>query len=199
MGFIQDALKVATISALKALTSSSSVKRMDGAFYAVDNNGSGVPSWYLYSASSTATENLPKIVSPTDTTGRFIQFAAGTDIVDLTGRSLCTGGCTLGGKAFHFYSAHTTLQLRIEKGFDIDITTDANSIQLHKWSQEPDTNLTGRIWVADLPNTGGNATVTIDSTHRWISIFAKNPANSNQYDGVCFTLQGNTITLIGFS
>ena len=85
MGFIQDALKVASISALKALTSSSSVKRLDGAFYAVDNNGDGVPSWYLYSASNTATEDLPRIVSPADTTGRFIQFAAGgTQSVILT-------------------------------------------------------------------------------------------------------------------
>lgn len=77
MAFIQDALKVATIAALKALTSSTEPKRVDGAFYAVDNNGDGVPSWYLYSAASAATEDLPKIVSPTDTTGRFIQFAAG--------------------------------------------------------------------------------------------------------------------------
>lgn len=199
MAFIQDALKVATISALKALTSATNPARVNGAFYAVDNNGNGVPSWYLYSASSTSVEDLPKIVSPTDTTGRFIQFAAGSDIVDLTGRSLCTSGCVLGAKAFHFYSAHTNLSLIVEKGFDINITSGSDSIQIHKWSQEPNTNLTGRIWVANLPNTGGKVALTIDSTHRWISIFAKNPSNSNRYDGVCFTLQGNTITLIGFS
>jgi hypothetical protein len=83
MAFIQDALKVAGIAALKALASSTTPKRVDGAFYAVDDNGDGVPAWYLYSASVTTSEDLPSIVSPTDGIGRFIQFggSGGGDVI----------------------------------------------------------------------------------------------------------------------
>lgn len=81
MPFIQDSLKVGSITTLKTLTSSSSPKRVDGGIYAVDSNGS-VPAWYLYSASSTATESLPSIVSPNDTTGRFIQFTSPLNTVN---------------------------------------------------------------------------------------------------------------------
>jgi hypothetical protein len=83
MAFIQDALKVPNIAALKALTSSTPIKRVDGAFYAVDNNGDDNPAWYLYSAAASTTESLPAIVSPTDTIGRFIQFggAGGGNVI----------------------------------------------------------------------------------------------------------------------
>ena len=76
MAFIQDAIKVASVTALKALSSTSTPRRTNNAFYAVDDDGSGYPRWYLYVAGSSATEALPNIVSPNDTTGRFLTFYA---------------------------------------------------------------------------------------------------------------------------
>lgn len=114
------------------------------------------------------------------------------------GETICTNGCLLGGKAFKFYAAQSTLEIKIEPGFDINITAGSDSIQVHRWNQQPNTNLIGRQFVLALPNTGGSAIISIDSTYRWISFFARNPAMSGGYDGVCFTTEGNTITLISF-
>ncbi|MBN3946738.1 MAG: hypothetical protein HWQ38_09670 [Nostoc sp. NMS7] len=72
-------LSVANIATLKALNSTSTPKRVDGGFLAVGDRGDGIPAWYRYVAAATTTENLPSIVSPTDTVGRWIQFSGGAD------------------------------------------------------------------------------------------------------------------------
>lgn len=118
--------------------------------------------------------------------------------VSFGGETTCSTGCTIGGKAFTFYASNESLSLSIKVGFDIAITSGSDSIQLHKWSQEPNTNLNGREFVCSLSATGGSATVTIDSTYRWISIFAQNPANNNFFDGVCFRVDGSILTLVSF-
>lgn len=185
---------IADITALKALNSS---QRTDGYARLVKS----IPAWYTFNATSTATGNDDTIVTPSDnpSSGRWIK-SSGTGGGDSFGGIItCTSGCAVGGKAFTFYAPHTSLSLKIEVGFGISITSGSNSIQMHRWNQTPNTGLTGREFVAELPNTGGNTSVDINSTYRWISIFAKNPAKSNQFDGVCFTVSGNVVTLIGFS
>ncbi len=102
------------------------------------------------------------------------------------------------GKVFEFYSGVTNLPLIVEIGFDINITSGSNSIELHRWNQEPNIDLNGKEWYADLPNTGGTILFTNSSEYRWISVFARNPNNSDQYDGVCFNVENNLITLVGF-
>ncbi|MBD2437372.1 hypothetical protein [Nostoc sp. FACHB-110] len=184
---------IADIDALKALTSS---QRTDGYARLVKSN----PAWYVFIAASTAVADDDLVLEPDDGIGRWLKASgAGGGGESFGGIIACTSGCAVGGKAFTFYAPHSSIELKIEVGFDISITSGANSIQLHRWSEEPNTALTGREFVAELPHTGGNTSVTIDGTHRWISVFAKNPSNSNYFDGACFTISGNTITLLGFS
>ncbi|MBD2364522.1 hypothetical protein H6G36_25670 [Anabaena minutissima FACHB-250] len=200
MAFIYDSLVVEDIAALKALTSSTTPKRVDKLFLAVGDNGEGDRAWYQYDASASNTEDLPSIVNPTDTTGRWFQFGGnGGSGVSFGGLITCTDDCTIGGKAFTFYAPQMGLKLEIVPGFDITITSGSTSIQIHRWSELPNTELTGREFAAELPHTGGTVEIDIDSTYRWISIFAKNPDNGDLFDGVCFVVDGNTCTLMGFS
>jgi hypothetical protein len=112
----------------------------------------------------------------------------------------CKEECSIegSGKAFLFYAPQTNLKLVIAPGFEIDITTANNAIELHRWSQEPNEDLDGREWVGELPQTGGILHVDITSTYRWISVFAKNPGSDDSHDAVCFEVSGNTLTLLGF-
>lgn len=200
MSFIYTALVVADIAALKALDEDSDPKRVDGVFLAVGDRGDGIPAWYRYNAASTATESLPDVVSPTDTTGRWFQFSGGGEGgASFGGQTICTSGCAIGGKAFAFFAPQTDLELNVQVGFDVSITSGVKSIQVHRWSQEPNTGLTGRVFAAELPHTGGTVKINLTSTYRWISIFAKNPSKSGAFDGVCFSVNGNTCTLIGYS
>lgn len=119
--------------------------------------------------------------------------------VGFGGKIVCESGCSGGsGKAFEFYAAQSDLKLRIVPSFGIEIAPDNKAIQLHRWSELPNTNLSGRQWVGELSQVGGILEVDIDNTHRWVSVFAKNPANNGAYDGVCFVVNRNTITLLGF-
>lgn len=122
--------------------------------------------------------------------------------VAINGRLICTAGAPGGrtdlGKAIEF-DAPGTFTLQLEPGFDISIVTGATAIQLHRWSQEPNTGLTGRAFVGETSQAGGSISVTIDSTHRWVSVFARNPANSNRFDGVYLSWDGgDRITLVSF-
>ncbi len=116
----------------------------------------------------------------------------------------CTDGSPVNGagKAFLFYRPQTDLALVVQPSFDISISSGSDSIQIHRWSQEPNIELNGREFLAELPSTGGNFTVDIDTTYRWISIFAKNPNNAipNAFDCVYIThpIVGNVFTLIDF-
>lgn len=197
---IQTGYSIADIAALKALTSS---QRIDGYSRLVKADASGNPAWYTFIAASTATPDDDTVVLPDDSpgTGRWIKSSGSSSGgAAFGGTNLCNSGCDIGTKAFEFYAPHTNLELVIEIGFDISITTGSTSIQIHGWSQEPNTSLTGRQFIVAIAHTGAKITIPVlDSTHRWLSIFAKNPAKSGQYDGVCFTVSGNVITLIGFS
>jgi hypothetical protein len=117
--------------------------------------------------------------------------------LDLPGRLSCQSDCSIGGKVYEVYSTQNLIPIFIKVNFDIQITEDPKAIQVHRWSQEPNVELSGREWYSDLPRTGGLVRMTIGSSTRWISIFALN-ANTGFYDAVCFEVHGNTITLLGF-
>ncbi|MFK0731420.1 MAG: hypothetical protein ACFKPT_02575 [Gloeotrichia echinulata GP01] len=197
---IQTGYAIADIATVKALTSS---QRIDGYSRLVKSDVNGNPSWYTFINDSTATPDDNSVLLPDDSpsVGRWIKSSGSSlGTVAFGGINLCNSGCTIGTKAFQFYAQHTNLELIIEVGFDINIAGDSNSIQVHGWSQEPNTDLIGREFIAAIADTGGKVIIpVIDSTHKWLSIFAKNPDNSNNYDGVCFIVSGNVITLIGFS
>lgn len=201
MSFFYNALLVADIAALKALNSTSLPRRVDGLFLVVADSGDNTSAWYRYKEGASNAEHLPSIVNPVDVTGRWFQFSGGApaDSASVGGEIICPSNCTTGGKAFGFYAPQISLEMEIQVGFDISIMSGATSIQMHRWNQEPNINLNGREFVAELPHTGGTATVTINSTYRWISFFAKNPANSNFFDGVCFVVSGKVCTLMGYS
>lgn len=75
MGFIYQNLFVENIPALKALSNTSTPKRVNGVFLGVEDNGEGYPGWYKYFAASSATEDLPGIVSSTDGVGAWFSFS----------------------------------------------------------------------------------------------------------------------------
>lgn len=116
----------------------------------------------------------------------------------LSGAIICPTTCTAGGKAFAFYLPYKDINLIIRPGFNINITPGNDSIEIHRWSQEPNTSLSGRQFFKKISHTGGEVELDIDSTYRWISIFARNPSNGNIYDGCCFHMSGNLITLLSF-
>jgi hypothetical protein len=91
MGFIYKNLFVDNIAALKALTDTSTPKRVDEVFLGIENNGEGFPGWYKYFASSTTPESLPGIVSPNDGVGRWFSFSGtGSGEDGLPGQSAFT-------------------------------------------------------------------------------------------------------------
>lgn len=199
MSFIHTALVVGNIAALKVLNNSSSPKRVDGLFLVVSDRGDGLPAWYRYNADYAGSETPPSIIFSNDGVGGWFQFSGGSGGALFGGQTICTSECAIGGKAFTFFAPKSDLELNVQVGFDVSITSGLKSIQIHRWNQEPNTSLNGRVFAAELPHTGGNVTIDIDSTYRWISFFAKNPGKSDAFDGVCFSISGNTCTLIGYS
>jgi len=162
--------------------------------------------WYMFIAASTALADGDLVLMPNDnpTTGRWHKYAVNR-VNSLPGFTVCTSACTTAaggsGKAFQFYSPQTEIPLVIVPGFDINIQNVANAICVYRWSQMPNMPRTGQEAspVIQLPNTGGSGVVTITSTYRWISVYARNPANGNHLDGTCFTVAGNVLTLLGYS
>jgi hypothetical protein len=114
------------------------------------------------------------------------------------GTIACQSGCNTGGKAFAFYLPYPDMHLILKPGFDINITPGADSIEIHRWSQVPNTSFNGRQLHAKISHTGGEVELDINSTYRWISVFARNPSKGNIYDGCCFHMSGNAITLLSF-
>jgi|GEM_PF-5953259 len=188
---------VANLAALAALSSTS---RLDGSSRKVRTNIGGQTDWYTFCQGDTRTPDGYLIIAPTDnpSDGNWIKD---NYEYSFTGEMVCNSTCSTAGtgKAFQFYAPYANLPLIIQPGFDISITTGAVAIQLHKWNQAPNDAMIGREFVAALPSTGGVANVEIDSTNRWISIFAQDPGNSDQYVGACIAIAGNIITLVGFS
>lgn len=116
---------------------------------------------------------------------------------DLANDIICNNGCNIGGKALKFYTPQS-IPLVIKPGFDISISSGSDSIELHKWNQEPNTGLSGRMLVGKVPSTGGTINIEVDFAHRWISLFARSPNMGGSYDGCCFRMDGNVITLLSF-
>ena len=127
------------------------------------------------------------------------------------------GQCNHGGKSFEFFTPFSG-EVIIQLGFNINIsnywteeteevfneeTQDYEyyevdkSIELHRWSQQPNSEMKGREWVANIPITGGSAQLSIDNQYRWISVFAAHPESENR-EACCFIVNGNVISLIDF-
>jgi hypothetical protein len=182
---------IADKTAIKALTADN---RSDGYSRLCRANST----WYIFRSASTTTADDDNVLLPNDnpSTGRWHKTNAS---YDFAGSIICNSACVVGGKAFEFYAAQKTLELVVQPSFDIAIASGNNSIEIHRWSQEPNESLNGREFAAELPDTGGRATISIDSTYRWISVFAKNPASGDAFDGVCFLRDGNTLTLMNYA
>ncbi|MCC5618824.1 hypothetical protein LC605_27800 [Nostoc sp. CHAB 5836] len=204
MAFIYTALVVDNIAALKALNEDSTPKRVDGVFLAVGDRGDGLPAWYRYNTASTTAEDLPDVVTPTDTIGRWFQFSGGSggggsSSFDFSGSLICTSLCTTGGRAFDFDSSQFgIIQIVVDSGFANQITTSNTAIQVHKWSQEPNTGNIGRIFVAAIPKTGGEVFLAVDTDYNWITINARKIANNGTHCATCFTTSQNVATLRSF-
>ncbi|BBD69536.1 hypothetical protein NIES4072_31310 [Nostoc commune NIES-4072] len=201
---IQTGYAIANIAAIKALAPN---QRTDGYTRQAQSDATGNPAWYTFLAASTAKDDNDLVLLPNDNpgNGRWHKNGGAGGGASFGGQIICTSGCTTAGggsgKAFQFYAPQTNLKLIIQIGFEINIQVDSSAIAVYRWSQEPNTSMTGResTPIAQLSEGGGNLTITINSTYRWITIFAKNPAKSNYLDGVCFVINGNVITLLGYS
>src|SRR5574338_373335 len=102
-----------------------------------------------------------------------------------TGDRVCTTHCRAAvecslssvqpvGKAFEFDAAGTFLAaIAVDMDFASLIQVGSQAIEIHRWSQEPNTALTGRTWWADLPETGGSVQITNDNNYRRITIQAR--------------------------
>ncbi|MFN6538108.1 MAG: hypothetical protein RM021_017420 [Nostoc sp. EkiNYC01] len=192
---------IADKAAIKALTPS---QRANG--YTRATITSNDTEWYGFSAGSTATADDDNVLMPDDNpaTGRWHKYGANRG-GGFGGKMICTSGCSTAaggsGKAFQFYSAQSALPLIIVPSFDINIQNVSDAIRVYRWSQEPNMDRTGQEAspIVQLPKTGGKFPVNITSTYRWISVYARNPANNNYLDGTCFTVEGNVVSLLGYS
>ncbi|MBN3951932.1 MAG: hypothetical protein HWQ38_37900 [Nostoc sp. NMS7] len=202
---IQTGYAIADIPAIKALTP---LQRTNGYSRQVQADAAGLPAWYTCISASTATPDDDLVLLPNDnpTTGRWLKCGgASGGGAAFGGIMVCTSGCTVAsggsGKALQFYAPQANLELVIEIGFDINIQLVSDAIAIYRWSAAPNTTLSGKesLPIISLPNTGGKFNIIINSTYQWISIFAKNPAKNNLLDGVCFVVNGNVITLLGYS
>lgn len=201
---IQTGYAIANIAAIKALTLS---QRTDGYTRQAQSDATGNPAWYTFLASSTASADDDLVLLPLDnpSTGRWHKNGGAGGGASFGGQIICTSQCTAAaggsGKAFQFYAPQNNLGLIIQPGFNINIQNTSNAIAVYRWSQQPNTSMSGKesTPIAQLPSTGGRFNLAINSTYKWISVFAKNPANSNYLDGTCFVINGNVITLLGYS
>lgn len=97
------------------------------------------------------------------------------------------------------YTTNLILNLNIQVGLmSNQISQSTDSIELHRWNQEPNTSLSGRTFFKKIPHTGGIIEVPVDSSYQWISIFARNINQGGSYDGVCFKVNKNIVSLISF-
>jgi hypothetical protein len=195
-----------TKTALKALTAG---QRIDKYARHVDL-GNGKHYWFTFVSASDATPDNISIIMPDDNpaTGRWIADDGAAEAY-YGGEMACSNDCPTdrnnlyySGKAFKFYCPQN-IRIIIKPTFGMTITPGSTSIQLFRWSQSPNTYTDGREFVAEMPHTGGSTFLEIDSGHRWISIFAKNPSNvsvdlESGFDAACFVMNGNVATLLSF-
>ncbi|MEH1777112.1 hypothetical protein [Nostoc sp.] len=193
---IQTGYAIASIAALKALTSS---QRADSYARLVKS-----VAWYIFDASSAATADDDLVLLPDDnpSTGRWIKIGGsgggGSSNINFTGSTICTSSCSSGaGKAFHFDSPQSGfIEIVVDSALAPYIYTVPDAIQVSLWTQEPNTAMYGRQFVAELPKTGGSVFIATDDYRPWISVQARNPGSN--HDGVCCTFVGNTVTLLAF-
>jgi hypothetical protein len=198
---IQTGYAIASIAALKALTSS---QRTDSYARLVKS----VSAWYIFDSSSTATDDNDLILLPIDnpSAGRWIKIGGGGGggggggNISFTGSTICTSSCSSGeGKAFQFtFPRSGFIEIVVDPVISGSIPWASNAIQVSLWSQQPNTGMIGRQFVAELPKTGGTVFIATDDYRSWISVQARNTTNNNFYDGVCCTFSGNIVTLLAF-
>lgn len=204
MTFFHDALNYSTLSTVKALPPH--LLRDGQLFSVLDADGAGKPSWYVYKAGDATPTNEPQIASLDNVGGRLIAVGlgapGGTGPGGGGGGSAMPGYFTCSEQAPYYPSGSEKVTLsgkaiRVLKSgtYDLNITVsdliapkivpDPKAIEVHRWSQIPNTSHVNRQWVADLPETGGTASVTIDGTYQWISVYARNvdEYNNIRYDG----------------
>jgi hypothetical protein len=194
---IQTGYAIASISALKSLSSS---QRADSYARLVKS-----VAWYIFDASSTATADDDLVLMPDDSpsAGRWVKIGGsggGSNNINFTGSTICISSCSSGeGKAFQFASPQSGfIQIVVDSAIASSIPVANNAIQISLWSQEPNTGMYGRQFVAELPKTGGSVFIATDDYRPWITVQAKNTGNGNKHDGVCCTFSGNTVTLLAF-
>jgi hypothetical protein len=107
---------------------------------------------------------------------------------------ICKSGCALGGKAAIFKQPKN-LTVNVNSGVTI---VGGSQIRIYRWSQLPNTGLSGMQLFGQVAQ-GGQITVTMAPPFEWISVFAQNSNKGGYYDGCCFNLNGNTITILGFN
>lgn len=124
-----------------------------------------------------------------------------TDEASLAVTILCTGDCAIGGKALAFgpgWNGTHTFTMAPEPTL---VVADPKGIEIYGWTEEPNTGLSGRVWVADLPETGGTFEITFTGANNWISVFARDNFGTGDYNGACITWDNGTetITIEGFA
>lgn len=194
-----------TKTALKALTEEQRVDK-----YARHVDLGDRYRWFTFVASSSAIPDDINILMPNDEpeTGRWIGDVAGSS-PPLLGKMVCLDECSsiepLSGKAFQFFAPQTDIELIVKPGFNIGISAENtnyeppidNGIQIHRWTQEPNHDMNGRVFVAELPHTGGAIKLSINnSSQNWISCFA---LDGGIFRATCFVVLGNVLVPIGFS
>lgn len=112
---------------------------------------------------------------------------------------ICKQGCNKGGKAAVLKS-NKLLTINIDPNLTAGRPRPGTLIRVHRWSQLPNIQLQGISLFTEVAQ-GGQVQVLMPSPFQWISIFAKNPIYSGDgyYDGCCFNLNGNIITILGFN
>jgi hypothetical protein len=110
------------------------------------------------------------------------------------GEVICTSQCATGGKAY-FYPSNKTFTIQANPGLPI---TPGSQVRIYSWSQIPNTSLIGMTLLTSV-NLGSSFSVGFSIFSQWISVFARNSLQGNNYDGCCFNVSGGNISILGFS
>ncbi|MBW4648905.1 MAG: hypothetical protein KME06_09405 [Kastovskya adunca ATA6-11-RM4] len=131
-------------------------------------------------------------------------------IQETTGTITC-GTCALGtGKVLIFEQWEPlqayTITVELDPGLG---ATVGSGVEVQRWSVEPycppppsnNTNppWTGRHWVTTLPAGGGSFQFAVPADCYGLSIFIRNPNNSDRFDAACLTWNQATKTLTAMS
>jgi hypothetical protein len=109
------------------------------------------------------------------------------------GTLICTNQCGLGGKAYQGSSVRVFTLFAIAS-LNINLNLP---VKIFQWDRLPNTQLSGMSLFKELL-VNQSFVFEFTGIAQYISVFAINPASGN-YDGCCFTVSGDAVTLIGFS